>query len=317
MVCLLATPFVVKKEDYMYSCVVRHIVTEIENGCTVEQICRKKYDISARLLTELKRTDGLHLNGEHIRSIDTVSTGDVLTIDLTENNVSENVEPVKMALDIVYDDDFLTVVNKPRNMCMHPSIGNYLNTLANGIVYYWQTKGENHKFHAVNRIDRDTSGLCIIAKNRFSHGILSEQTKNKTLHKTYFAIVNGNIKDMSGTICAPIARAEEGIIKRTVSPDGKPAITHYTVIEKNDELSFLKIQTETGRTHQIRVHFSSIGYPLLGDSLYGCEKNDNITLKGHLLHCGELMFKHPLSKETMHFSADIPQDMKQFFQFEH
>ena len=294
----------------MYSSVVKHIVTEQEDGVSVEQICRKKYDISARLLSELKRTDGLHLNGEHIRTIDTVSKGDILTIDLSENNVSENVESVKMELDILYDDDFLTIVNKPRNMCMHPSIGNYLNTLANGIVYYWQSKGENHKFHAVNRIDRNTSGLCIIAKNRYAHGILSEQTKNKTLNKTYFAIVCGNLKDSCGTISAPIARAEEGIIKRIVSPNGKPAVTHYTTISQNDEFAFVKIKTETGRTHQIRVHFSNIGHPLIGDTLYGYKENEYINAAGHLLHCGELDFKHPLSKDFMHFSADVPEDMR-------
>ena len=301
--------------DYLYSSIVKHIVSKEENGITVEQICKKKYDISARLLSELKRTDGLHLNGKHIRTIDTVQTGDILTINLSENELSENVEPVKMDLDILYDDDFLTIVNKPRNMCMHPSIGNYLNTLANGIVYYWKEKGENHKFHAVNRIDRDTSGLCIIAKNRFAHGILSEQTKNKTLRKTYFAIVHRNLKNSCGTISAPIARAEEGIIKRTISPDGKSAITHYTTVSKNDKYTFVKIQTETGRTHQIRVHFSSIGHPLLGDNLYGNEENTNLNLNGHLLHCGELEFKHPLSKDDMHFFADIPEDMKQFFKY--
>ena len=298
----------------MYSCLIRHIVTEEEHGYSVEQICRKKYDVSARLISELKRTDGLHLNGEHIRTIDTVSSGDVLTINLKENSLSENVEAVPIGLDIIYDDDFLTIVNKPRNMCMHPSIGNYLNTLANGVVYYWRTKGENHKFHAVNRIDRDTSGLCIIAKNRYAHGILSGQTKNKTLNKTYYAVVYGKLKKSSGTISAPIARAEEGIIKRTVSENGKPAVTHYTTISKDDRFTFVKIKTETGRTHQIRVHFSSIGHPLVGDNLYGFEENNpTYNLSGHLLHCGELNFKHPLSKEEMNFTADIPDDMKLFF----
>ena len=293
----------------MYSSLIKHVVTEKEHGSSVEQICRKKYDISARLLTELKRTDGLKLNGKHIRTIDTVSSGDVLTINLSENAVSENIEPVQMELDIIYDDDFLTIVNKPRNLCMHPSIGNYLNTLANGVVYYWQAKGENHKFHAVNRIDRDTSGLCIIAKNRYAHGILSEQTKSKILNKRYYAVVHGKLENESGTISAPIARAEEGIIKRIVSENGKPAVTHYTTISRNERFSFVKIRTETGRTHQIRVHFSSIGYPLVGDGLYGFEES---SLSGHLLHCGEINFKHPLSKETMNFTAEIPDDMKCF-----
>lgn len=302
--------------DYLYSSIVKHVVSKEENGVTVEQICKKKYDISARLLSELKRTDGLHLNGKHIRTIDTVLTGDVLTINLTENNTSENVEPVKMELDILYDDDFLTIVNKPRNMCMHPSIGNYLNTLANGIVYYWQENGENHKFHAVNRIDRDTSGLCIIAKNRYSHGILSAQTQNKTLKKTYYAIVHGMLNDSSGTISAPIARAEDGIIKRITSPNGKKAITHYNTISTNNNFTLVKINTETGRTHQIRVHFSSIGHPLVGDMLYGCEENKQLNnTAGHLLHCGELVFEHPLSREITTFSAGIPDDMKSYFNY--
>ncbi len=294
----------------MKSTIINHKVTTQEHSCTVEQICKKKYEISARLLSELKRTDGLHLNGKHIRTIDTVSSGDILTINLTENDTSQNIEPVKMDINIVYEDDFLTVVNKPRNMCMHPSYENYLNTLANGIVYYWQSKGEYHKFHAVNRIDRDTSGLCIIAKNKYAHGILSAQTKNKILSKTYYAIVCGTVKDETGTINAPIAREEHGIIKRKICESGKSAVTHYNVLSRENDLTFVKIHTETGRTHQIRVHFSTIGHPLLGDWLYGTESDAYPDLKGYMLHCGEITFKHPLTKERMSFKADYPDDMK-------
>ncbi len=294
----------------MSTTIINHKVTKQEHGYTVEQICKKKYEISARLLSQLKRTDGLHLNGEHIRTVDTVSSGDILTINLTENDTSQNIEPVKMDIDIVYEDDFLTVVNKPRNMCMHPSYENYRNTLANGIVYYWQSKDEYHKFHAVNRIDRDTSGLCIIAKNKFAHGILSAQTKSKVLSKTYYAIACGNVIADTGTITAPIAREEHGIIKRKICESGKSAITHYKVLSRGNNLTFVKIRTETGRTHQIRVHFSSIGHPLLGDWLYGTENDSYPDLQGYMLHCGEIIFKHPLTKETMSFKADCPEDMK-------
>ncbi len=294
----------------MNKAVLEFEIKKNDSGKTVENICKRKLNISAKLFKVLKLNGKLRINGEVCRSIDVVAENDILTVDVTENESSENIVPVEMKLDIVYEDEYITVVNKSRNMSVHPSIGNFDNTLANGIVWHWSRNGESHKFHAVNRIDKDTSGVCVIAKNQFSHGVLSEQIKNGEFVRKYKAVVHGEMNPPCGIIDKPIARECESVIKRVVSDEGKNAVTEYETLFTNGEFSMVEAFLHTGRTHQIRVHFSYMGNPLVGDWLYGNGDEERDIAKGHLLHAYYASFIHPYSGERMVFDLPEPDDMQ-------
>lgn len=293
------------------SAVLEYKTQENENNKTVEQILRRQFGFSAKLMTKLKLNGKLRLNGKICRSVDVVVSGDVITADVSENIVSEGIVPHKMKLDILYEDDFLTIINKPGGLAVHPSIGNYDNTLANGIMYYWSQKGEYHNYHIVNRLDKDTSGICVIAKNRFAHGVLSEQIKNRTFERRYTAIVHGMIIPENGSIEIPIRRENTSIIKRIAADDGKYAKTNYHTVKTIDskKYSILEIMLETGRTHQIRVHFSHIGHPLVGDWLYGNGDAEKDIISRHALHAGMISFIHPALREKMTFKSELPEDI--------
>jgi len=290
--------------------ILKYNVLKQDDNKTVETVWKQKFGISAGLFTVLKLSGKLRKNGEICRSIDTVADGDVLTADVTEEEASENIVSSDIRFGIVYEDEFLLVTDKPRGVSVHPSIGNFDNTLANGVMYHWSKNGEKHKFHAVNRIDKDTSGICVVAKNRFAHGILSEQIKRGSFKRRYYAAVKGILPEKSGVIDKPIKRAEESVIKRIVSDDGKNAVTHYHVVNETDGVSLIDVWLETGRTHQIRVHFSDMGYPLVGDWLYG-EVAEN-EKEGHLLHAYSVEFNHPVTGEKLSFCLDLPDDMKMY-----
>lgn len=290
---------------------LEYTATLSDAGKTVETIFRKNFGVSGQLMKFLKMNGRLSRGNEILRSVDKVNAGDFLTADVTENEPSANIVPKKMPLDILYEDEFLIAVNKPRNLSVHPSINHFSDSLANGIMYYYKESGEAHKFHAVNRIDKDTSGICVIAKNSFSHAVLSEQMKDKRFFRKYKAIVNGIIPNKSGIISKPIKRAADGIMKRIVAPDGKEAITVYKVLSEKNGFSLVDIFLKTGRTHQIRVHFSDMGYPLVGDWLYGNGDRERIIApSGHLLHSYYAEFYHPKTMENIKISAPLPADMK-------
>ncbi len=289
---------------------LKYTVKIEDAGKSAEKLLKKEFGASSSLIKYLKLNGRLRINGEICRSVDVLRQGDVLTADVEENEASENIVPTDIPLDIVYEDEYIMAVNKPKNMSVHPSIGNFDRTLANGVMYYWAQKGEYHKFHAVTRLDKDTSGLCIIAKNSFSHNALSVQMKNGKFIKRYKAIVWGRLENSEGTIDSPIKREKEGILKRTVSPDGKRAVTHYRVLKENEKFSLLDISLETGRTHQIRVHFASIYHPLVGDWLYGDGDNERDIAKGQLLQAYYVGFYHPKTKEFMEFSLPPDGDME-------
>lgn len=244
---------------------------------------------SVTLIKEAKY-GGIHLNGLPVTVRATVDNGDLVEIYLKEEK-SESIPPIDIPIRVLYEDDDLLAVDKPTNMPTHPSKGNNLPTLANAVMSYY--KG-NFVFRSVNRLDRDTSGIVIIAKNKISANALSASMKAGLWEKKYHALVEGVPEPFEATIDAPIDRIEEGNIKRTVRTDGKRAITKYKVIEDYGESSLCEITLLTGRTHQIRVHMSHIGHPLVSDFLYGnpCEKE-------YLLRCVEIRFPHPKTKETI------------------
>lgn len=269
---------------------------------TVGRYLRTYCNVSARTLAKLKRIEGaILLNGKYIRAVDPVKLGDKISIDIP-SGVSEGVAPVNLPVDIVFEDEYLVVLNKPPFMPVHPTKVHQEDTLANALCFYAQNRGEHYIFHAVNRLDRNTSGLVIVAKDRHTASIMSQS--NITKH--YTAFVMGEIAD-KGTVNAPIDLAEDSKIVRTVTPAGKPSVTHYEPLGQKEDFTVLKLILETGRTHQIRCHMSYIGHPLLGDDLYGGALDK---INRHALHCGYISLYHPISGEFIELSSDMPDDMK-------
>lgn len=248
------------------------------------------------MLTKLKRQDsGITCNGKTIRSIDTVYNGDVIILKTEDNSFLEP-NPL-LDVPIAFENDNLIIFNKSGGMPVHPSVKHQGDTLGN----FFSALYPEMTFRPVNRLDKDTSGLVVIAKNAFSANLLQNSCR-----KVYFAVVHG-ITDISGTINAPIARECESIIVRCVRNDGQQAITHYKRIARNKKYSLLEIHLETGRTHQIRVHFSHIGHPLAGDDLYGGTRED---ISRQALHCGVMTFVEPLTEEIITVNSDLPDDIK-------
>jgi 23S rRNA pseudouridine1911/1915/1917 synthase len=216
--------------------------------------------------------------------------------------------PERIELDIVYEDSDIAVINKPQGMVVHPAVGNYTGTLVNALLYHCgELSGINGEIRPgiVHRIDKDTSGLLVIAKNDFAHRILAEQIQKKEVSRIYLAIAEGNIKQDSGIIHAPIGRNPIDRKKMAVVAGGRNAVTHYRVLERFGEYTYLELKLETGRTHQIRVHLSHIGHPITGDPVYG-RHHQRFNLAGQALHAARLILTHPRTGEQMEFAAPLP-----------
>ncbi len=267
-------------------------------GWSILRFLKEKH-YSRSVMIQLKKTKN------HI-----LKEGEILTIELIEPEAAQKISPTALPICVVYEDEDLLVINKPANMPIHPSIGHDKNTLANAVLYHAIQKQESYPYRCINRLDKDTSGLTIIAKNTYSSCLLYEQMRKRTIQRTYYAIVQG-ITPETGTICAPIARQKDTIIARTVSADGEPAVTHFQTLATKDDLSFVKLWLDTGRTHQIRVHMCHIGHPLIGDFLYNPKDS---RMKRQALHAGNLNFIHPITGQTLTLLAPLPEDMLQFFQ---
>lgn len=285
---------------------IHYAITEQEDGMTIWQLL-KCHGYSHHILTHLKNTEmGICVNEVPVYLNHQLKKTEILSIFLKEENSSPNIVPVALPLSIVYEDEDLLVVNKPANMPIHPSMNNHDNTLANAAAYYYERKKLPFVFRCPNRLDRDTSGLTILAKNMLSSSILSDMVKLRTLKREYLAIVKG-IPEPSGTVNAPIARKDGSTIERIVDfENGEPAVTHYTRIKTCSNYSLISLSLETGRTHQIRVHMRHIGHPLPGDFLYN---PDYSIIQRQALHSHSLTFKHPVTGKPMHFEAPLPEDM--------
>ncbi len=259
--------------------------------------------------SELKNyfTDGLiTVNGKVAKASYTLSEGDLINIEPREI-VSLDIEKEDIPLDVVYEDSDVIVVNKPSGMVVHPAFGHYQGTLVNALMHHCDDlSGINGVIRAgiVHRIDKDTSGLLVACKNDLAHKSLSKQLKDKTTTRKYIAIVYGQIPHNLGKINAPIGRDENNRQKMAVVSGGKPAVTHFKVLERFKKFTLIECTLETGRTHQIRVHMSYIGYPVLGDPLYGPRKVYGNT--GQFLHAKTLGFVHPRTNEYVEFSKDAP-----------
>lgn len=267
-------------------------------------------------LPELTRSAVQHLMqdgcvtiaGKPVKKNTKASAGDVITVELPEPREVE-IEPENIPLDIVYEDGDIIVVNKPKGMVVHPAPGNWSGTLVNALMYHCgdSLSGINGEIRPgiVHRIDKDTSGLLVVAKNDRAHQSLAEQIKVHSAGRRYFAVVYGTPREQKGTVNAPIARHPIDRKKMAVLAGGREAITHYEVLEQYAGYSYLTFLLETGRTHQIRVHMAHIGHPIIGDPLYGPAK-DKWKLQGQCLHAGELTLTHPATGERMTFQAPLP-----------
>ncbi len=270
----------------------------------------KSKHYSSQIITHLKRTEnGILLNGIWGRVRDILHTGDFLTITLIESESSENIVPTPLPLQIVYEDEDLMIINKAANTPIHPSQGNYDNTLANAVAFYFQQKGETFTYRCINRLDRDTTGLLILAKHMYSASLLSNMVQNREIHREYRAIASGLV-DEEGIIDAPIGRVDGSTIERQVDFEhGDPATTYYKRISYKNGFSLVSLKLATGRTHQIRVHMKHIGHPLPGDFLYN---PDYSMIQRQALHSYRLEFLHPITGKHMEFTAPLPQDMNLF-----
>ncbi len=302
--------------------IIEYEITGPDDGRTVKEIMTGKLGFSVKELTRCKQfDDGIMVRraGEvadhsgiflpfmvkaHLRE------GDLLRVKIYEANENAGeVIPSDIPIDIVYEDEDLILINKPGDMVVHPSYAHHMDSLSNALAGYYQKTGQEHVIRAIGRLDRETSGLILFAKNRYSAARLSNQKENMSRRKEYLAIASGVFDEKEGIVDAPIGETDTRMI-RSVSKDGKRAVTHYRVEEQFGKYALIRLNLETGRTHQIRVHMKHIGHPLLGDSLYGKEIPDSLGLARAALHAAHLEFVHPVSGEVLSFDARMPQDMQ-------
>lgn len=287
--------------------VVRWEIGEHIDGLLIRDFLIEHASLSNRLIKKLKAHDGgILVDGVERTVRHILRCGEQLELVFPPEQISPSLEPVEMPLDIVYEDDFLLVVNKPAGMPVIPSQLHPTGTLANGILHYYLIKEIPYTIHVVTRLDKDTSGLVLIAKHDYSHSLFSNLQRKKEVRRKYIAIVEGILEEKKATIDLPIARRDDSIIERIVDKLGKEAVTYYQVLDESTDLSVVEVELETGRTHQIRVHFSHLGHPLVGDDLYG-GRTDLLQRQG--LHCSELHFIHPFTRESLSFKAPLPEDL--------
>ena len=289
--------------------ILTYPISQADQGLTVEQFLRRK-GYSHRLVVHLRNTEGgLCCGGTPVFTIYRLSAGETLTVTLVETENSHNIVPTEMDLSIVYEDRDILVINKAAGVPIHPSQGHFYHTLANGVAWYCQSQGEPMVYRVINRLDRDTTGLLVIARHMLSACVLSDQMVKRRIHRQYRAVVMGKT-DERGPICRPIGRAEGSTVLRRIDEEhGEEAITHYERLAYDPvrDLSYIRLKLDTGRTHQIRVHMASIGHPLPGDFLY-CP--DYTYINRQPLHSYGLAFYHPVTGEPMSFTAEPPEDMR-------
>ena len=286
---------------------------KVENeNLTINQILQNNLKVSSRLLYKLVKNNCIFLNGKECDTRNMASPNDIITINFDYSEDNSNIVPTEMDLNIVFEDDWLLIINKPAGIATHPSVLHFSDSLCNGVRFYFDSISLKKKIRPVNRLDLDTSGIIIFAKNEYVQECLIKQMNSHILKKEYIAIVSGILNEESGTINLPISRKAGSIIERCVSKDGQIAITDYSVIKELDNMSVVKCILQTGRTHQIRVHFSAIGHPLIGDFLYG-SKSDLINR--HALHSYHISFVHPISNKDIDIYCELPEDMKKIFNY--
>ncbi len=314
---------------------ITYEITVADAGQKVSSFLKHKGYSTQNRVNLKKDEKSIWVNGVCVFQNTILRAGDVLEVQIREPESSEGILPVELPLDIVYEDEDLLVINKPAGMPIHPSLHNYDNSLGNALVWYFKKQDKPFVFRCINRLDRDTSGLTIVAKHMVSGAILSQMVAAKSkggleadgIHREYLAIVEGHVMPEQGLINAPIARKESQCLERVVDwENGERAVTHYQVIKQTVDYSLVALQLETGRTHQIRVHMSYLGYPLVGDFLYNPnyagnqidrvtdmqakEKTADYPIHRQALHAHKISFSHPMTGEHMEFRVPMPDDMR-------
>lgn len=311
----------------------QHTVTEEENGRAIKDLIRHHFSFSSRLMTKLKFQQLIDLNGQPAPGWIPVTAGDVITIHLPEETSNFAAEPIP--IDIVYEDEHLLILNKQAGVAVHPTKGKPDHTIANGLMYKMMQNGEHYKIRFVNRLDMNTSGLLIVAKNGFVQEEIIKQMRKNQVDKRYIAVVTGVLAEEEGVIDLPLGRPFPDEVERWVVPEqdgGAPSVTHYQVLQRFNGYTLLQLKLDTGRTHQIRIHLSYIGYPIVGDHLYchgdpfayrrrlGIRSRDEHEEKvspyidRQALHAFSLTFCHPISGQRIHVEAPLPADMCQLIQ---
>lgn len=292
--------------------ILEYCIPKEDSGKLIKDFLQEQ-GFSRQNLVELKKIpESILLNGVWEYVTCKLAEGDVLRIHIVEGESSEKIPPVELPFPIVYEDEDIIVVNKPADMPIHPSLNNYENTLGNAAAYYFAKQGKSFIFRCINRLDRDTTGLTILAKHMVSCSILQSNMVERKISREYLAIVEGVFENAEGTIAAPIGRKEGSTIERMIDyENGERAVTHYRVLEQKENVAMLALKLETGRTHQIRVHMTSIGHPLVGDFLYNPQ---NKAMARQALHAWRISFMHPITKKVMNFEALLPEDMKTFWE---
>lgn len=285
-------------------------VSKEYEGATIREFLKEDLGLSSRLIRRSSIEKRILVNKKEVRMRYIVHSGDLVQINL-QSDESQNITPEKMDLDIVYEDEDILVINKKPYMVVHPTKSYQSGTLANGVLFYFKETNQNCIVRLVSRLDMNTSGLIIIAKNQFAHMALSKEMEENNLEKRYLTIVHGNLKEKEGTIDAPIYRpdGEEFGTMRIVDERGQRSITHYKVIESFKDADLVECLLETGRTHQIRVHMKHLGHPIYGDTLYGFEGDEEL-IPRQALHAYGLDFKSPKTKETLSLRVKLPDDME-------
>jgi len=300
----------------------RYIVTHSDADCSIKELVRNNFSFSSRMMARIKRANCIYLNGEPVRLFIVPNPGDVIDVDLPEEH--SDFIPQNIPVIPVFEDDDLLIINKPAGYVVHPTAGHPVNTMANGIAKYIIDTNQSFKVRFINRLDMDTSGLLIIAKNAHCQETISKQMKAGQVSKKYIALVTGILEKETGTVDLPIGRPDPERVERGVMENGHPSVTHYTVLRRfkqitkttsdsstentNGGFSLVELSLETGRTHQIRVHMSHIGHPIVSDHLYG--KENARLIERQALHAHFVSFYHPATGEFMELSAEIPADIQ-------
>lgn len=284
----------------------QYIINNEDAELPIKELLKRRMGLSSRLLTRLKREGRVYLNGKNIKLFEKGKTGDRITVIFPEE--SSDFLPQPIPLNIIYEDRDLLVLNKQPGLVVHPTKGHPCDTIANGVMYYMNNKNDSYKIRFINRLDMNTSGVVLIGKNSYCQDDFTRQATEGKVEKRYVAIVKGTIPEDKGTINLPIGKPSEDTIKRTILYNGYTSVTHYEVLERFDKgYTMISVLLETGRTHQIRVHMSHIGYPIIGDMLYGGEAPDLICRQA--LHAEQLSFYHPADGVRLSLKAPLPEDM--------
>ena len=285
------------------------IVVDLDNVRLDAYIAKKREDLSRVMVQKLIENGNVLVDGKKRKISYKVQVGEVIELDIPEAKET-GIKAEDIPLDIVYEDEDIIVVNKPKGMVVHPANGNPDGTLVNAIMAHCEGSlsgiGGEIRPGIVHRLDKDTSGLLIVAKNDKAHINMSEQIKNREVKKIYIALVRGVVPENEATINMPIGRSTKDRKKMAVRKDGKEAITHFKVLKRYANYTFLEVKIDTGRTHQIRVHMAEIGHPVVGDMVYSNGKNE-FGVQGQMLHAKSLDFKHPITGKQMHLEAEVPE----------